>query len=178
MGRYDYNGDTYRLVVRMPTAIHELFIARIEDSILSQLKTIREGSGDAAAFARKVQPARSTEIFFPVENAPFSKQSKYEPDASFWHEDAKYPGVIVEVAYLQKRKRLFRLAENYLLDSDANVQVVVGLDIEYGKKGSRKAALSIWRTREFPTDDGPELRAVQVVADNVGQLVQHLLADA
>ncbi|PVH92418.1 hypothetical protein DM02DRAFT_733711 [Periconia macrospinosa] len=45
--------------------------------------------------------------------------------------------------------------------------VVVGLNIEYGKKGSRKAALSIWRTREFPTDDGPELRAVQVVAGKV-----------
>jgi len=113
-------------------AIHELFIARIEDNILSQLKTIREGLGDAAAFARKVQPARSTEIFFPVENAPFSKQSKYEPDASFWHEDAKYPGVIIEVAYSQKRKRLYRLAENYLPDSEASVQIVlVSILVQY-----------------------------------------------
>lgn len=155
----------------MPTAIHELFIARVEDDILSQLKIIREGSGDAATFARKVQPARSTEIFFPVENAPATEQSKHEPDASFWHQDAKYPGVIIEVAYSQKRRRLGRLAENYLLDSDASVQAVVGLDIEYGKKGSCKAAVSIWRTHEFATDDGPELRAVQVIADKVGHIM-------
>lgn len=57
------------------------------------------------------------------------------------------------------------------------MQVVVGLDIEYGKKGSRKAALSIWRIRELLTDDGPELRADQVVADKVGHIVYRSLAD-
>ena len=151
----------------MPTAIHELFIARVEDAIYSQLKLIREGSSSAAIFAQKVHPARSTEIFFPVDDAPPSIKSKYEPDASFWHDDAQYPGVIIEVAYSQKRKRLCRLAEEYLLDSDASVQVVVGLDIEYGKKGSRKATLSVWRTRVFTTSDGDELRVVQEVEDEV-----------
>jgi hypothetical protein len=34
----------------------------------------------------------------------------------------------------------------FLLDLNASVQVVAGLDIEYGKKGSRKATLSVWRT--------------------------------
>ena len=128
----------------MPTAIHELFIARVEDDILSQLKIIREGSDDAATFARKVQPARSTEIFFPVENAPATKQSKHEPDASFWHQDAKYPGVIIEVAYSQKKSCLGRLAENWILDSDASVQAVVCVHIEYGNKELRKATLSVW----------------------------------
>ncbi|KAF2844319.1 hypothetical protein T440DRAFT_523590 [Plenodomus tracheiphilus IPT5] len=91
-------------------------------------------------------------------------KSKYEPDASFRHEDAQYPGVIIEVAYSQKKTRLGRLAENYLLDSDANVRVVVGLDIAYSKK-SRKATLSVWRPQLFDTPDGPELRAVVVVVD-------------
>jgi len=87
----------------MPTAIHELFIARVEDAIFSQLKSIRERSDDAADFAQKVYPARSTEIYFPVDNAPPGTRSKREPDTSFWHDDAKYPGVIIEVAYSQKR---------------------------------------------------------------------------
>ena len=60
-----------------------------------------------------------------------------------------------------------RLAEEYLLDSDASVQVVVGLDIEYGRKGSRKATLSVWRTHVFHTADGDELRVVQEIADKV-----------
>jgi len=88
-----------------------------------------------------VHLARSTEIYFLVDGTPPSIKSKHEPNASFWHGDAQYPGVIVEVAYLQKM--LDRLAEDYLLDSDASVQVVVGLDIEYGKKGSRKATWSV-----------------------------------
>lgn len=147
----------------MPTAIHELFIARVEDAIFSQLKSIREGTDDAAAFAHKVSPARSTEIYLPVDDAATGTKSKYEPDTSFWHDDAKYPGVILEVAYSQKRKRLGRLAEDYLLDSNASVQAVVGLDIEYGKKKSRKATLSVWRTRI----DGNELRVVEEVAAQV-----------
>jgi hypothetical protein len=133
-------------VVRMPTAVHELFIARVEDTIHSQLKRIREESNSAAIFAKKVHLARSTEIYFPVDDGPPSVKSKQEPDTSFWHDDAQYPGVIIEVAYSQKRKRLTRLAGDYLLDSDTNVRVVVSLDIEYGKKGSHMATLSVWRS--------------------------------
>jgi hypothetical protein len=62
---------------------------------------------------------------------------------------------------------LSRLAEDYLLDSDASVQVVVGLDIEYGKKGSRKATLSVWRTHVIHSGDMDELGAVQAIADEV-----------
>ncbi|ORY12467.1 hypothetical protein BCR34DRAFT_563855 [Clohesyomyces aquaticus] len=163
--RYDYNGDKNQLFVRMPTAVHELFIARVEDTIFSQLKSICEGSSNAAAFAQKVQPARSTEIYFPVDDAPPGTRSKHEPDASFWHTDARYPGVIIEVAYSQKKNRLSRLAEDYLLDSNASVQAVVGLDIEYGKQGSRKATLLVWRTLVVNTVDGDELRVVQEIAD-------------
>ncbi|KAI2479408.1 hypothetical protein Ptr902_08673 [Pyrenophora tritici-repentis] len=160
--RYDYDEDQCRLVVRMPTETHELFIDAVEDDIRSQLKKIRNGSGKQAEFAQKVRPARSTEIRF--DTSALSSKSKYEPDASFKHKDAQYPGVIIEVAYSQKKKRLVRLAENYVLDSDANVRVVVGLDIAYGKE-SRKATLSLWRPQLFDTPDGPELRAVDMVVD-------------
>jgi hypothetical protein len=151
----------------MPSEVHELFIDQVEDAIRSQLKAIRDGSGRKAQFAQKVRPARSTEI--QIASASSSK-SKYEPDASFWHDDAQYPGVIIEVAYSQKKTRLGRLAENYILDSDASVRAVVGLDIEYGKKGSRKATISIWRPQLLDTVDGSELRAVQEVEDQVGQI--------
>src|SRR5436305_7086969 len=97
-----------------------MFIAGVEDAIYTQLKAIRDRPDGAALFAQKVRPARSTEIHFPVDGAPHSTNSKHEPDASFWHDDAQYPGVIIEVAYSQKRKRLDRLAEDYLLDSDAS----------------------------------------------------------
>lgn len=168
MNRYDHFGESRRLVVRRPTGVHELFIDAVEDAIRNQLKEIRNGSGTAATFAQKVRPARSTEIYFPVEDIPHSPKSKHEPDASFWHDDAQYPGVIIEVACSQKRKRMARLAEDYLLDSNASVQVVIGLDIGYGKEGgSRKATLSVRRSKVFRTAAAEELRVVQEVIDEV-----------
>lgn len=52
--RYDYVADTHLFVVRMPTAVHEQFIAHVRDAILSRLKSIRERSDVTAAFAQKV----------------------------------------------------------------------------------------------------------------------------
>jgi hypothetical protein len=164
---YDYFARSNRLVVRMPTGIHGLLIASVDVSLSSQLEVICNGSDKAALFAQKVRLALSTVIYFPVDDAPPSTKSKHEPDASFWHDDAEYPGVIIEVSYSHKRKRLNRLAETYLLDSDASVQVVVGLDVEYGKKASREATLSVWRSRVFHTTDGDELGVVQEISDQV-----------
>jgi hypothetical protein len=66
----------------MPTAVHALFIACVEDAIFRQLKSIRGGLDDAAAFAQKLYPARSTEMYFPIENKPTATKSKHELDAS------------------------------------------------------------------------------------------------
>lgn len=151
----------------MPTGLHEVFIDGVEDVIRSQLKAIRNGSDKAACFAQNVHPARSTTIYFPVDGTVSGRKSKYEPDASFWHKDARYPGLIIEVAYSQKRKRLGRLAEDYLLDSNASVQVVVGLNVEYGGKESRKATVSVWRTHVVNTTNGDELRVFQETEDEV-----------
>ena len=144
-----------------------MFMAGVEDAINNQLRLIREGSSRAATFAQKVRPAASSYIYLPVEDAPSGAKSKHEPDASFLHEDALYPGVIIEVSYSQKRKKLGRLAEDYLLDSEASVQVVVGLDIEYGREASRKATLSVWRAHLAQTADGDEWSVVQEIADEV-----------
>jgi hypothetical protein len=147
----------------MPSAVHELFLEGVEDEIRNQLRVIRSGFDRKAQFAQKVRPTRSTEIRFPAGASP--SKSKYEPDASFKHKDAEYPGVIIEVAYSQKKKRLAQLADNYLMDSDTSIRAVVCLDIEYGKDESRRATLSIWRPQLFDVDGRRGWRAVEVVAD-------------
>ncbi len=45
------------------------------------------------------------------------------------------------MSYLQKRKDLERLIDDYILRSDSNIQVVIGLDIKY--KTSKKVTLSV-----------------------------------
>lgn len=152
----------------MPTYIHEFFMKEVELAIWRQLEAIGAGSGNAALFARKVRLGGSARIYLPFDGDRTTR-SQHEPDATFWHRDATYPGIIIEVSYSQKRKDLSRLAETYLLDSDNNVRAVVGLDIEYGSTAlpSRKATLSVWRTHVFHTAEGRELRVVQQIADEV-----------
>jgi len=55
----------------------------------------------------------------------------------------KIPGVVLEVAY-SNQQELDLIAEDYLLKSRGNIQVAVGLDIDYGKE-ARKAIVLIWR---------------------------------
>ena len=65
-----------------------------------------------------------------------------------------------------------RLAEDYLLDLDVSMRVVVGLDIEYGRKWSRKVTLSVWRTHVFHTADRDKLKVVQEVMDEVYSILK------
>ena len=52
------------------------------------------------------------------------------------------------------------------------MRVVVGLDIEYGRKWSRKVTLSVWRTHVFHTADRDKLKVVQEVMDEVYSILK------
>jgi len=76
--------------------------------------------------------------------------------------------VIIEVSYSQKRKDLSKLASDYILESEASVQLVIGLDLEYGSS-SKEAALFMWRPRWVTSErDGNE----ELVAEEVLQEVR------
>jgi hypothetical protein len=58
------------------------------------------------------------------------------------------------------------LAEDYILGSDGNIRVVIGLDIEY--KQSKKATISVWRPQYVEHRDGREdLVSMQTVLNQV-----------
>ncbi|KAH0565679.1 hypothetical protein GP486_000919 [Trichoglossum hirsutum] len=170
----------------MPTGIHKYLIAGIEDSLLSQLKVIRIGSDTAALFAQKLRSARFTTINFPIDDTPPTTMSKHELDASFRHADAKYPGVIIEVSYSQKRKRLDRLAEEYLLDSDASAFcddqgnptdnpglrlrlsdfTHKGLTEDIVRDGDREILLSTQQLCQYLTDGEDQVRRWEMLSKN------------
>lgn len=94
---------------------------------------------------------------------------QHEPDEVFEHIDAQHPGVVIEVSFTQKKKDLARLADSYILGSEENIYVVVGLDIEYktsSKDQSRRATISLWRPKHNVTGRAEmELVAEQSVTD-------------
>jgi hypothetical protein len=177
----------------MPTIIHESFTRRVDAAIQAQLDTFANHDNPAAEFARSIIPTGSLRLRFHEEDKEDGEGdgeggegegeeeeptdlkfriplSQHEPDISFKHKDAKWPSVVIEVSYSQKRKDLWRLADDYIIGSDGNIKAVVGLDIEY--RGPQTASLSIWRPQVKVSDeDGQkELIATQTEVDKVSQM--------
>ncbi|KAF2118101.1 hypothetical protein BDV96DRAFT_569234 [Lophiotrema nucula] len=171
--RYDFDGDRNQLILRMPTAIHERFVTLVKQDIDAQLKSLATSTTleeSVTHFAQRVCNLGSADIKFP--NDTSQKPPQNSPDGTYYYRDAKWPGVILEVSYSEKRKDLEKLADRYILLSKANVRVVVGLDIEYQhpkqkktKAGSRDAVLSVWRPEIIQNEGKMQLIAAQKIKD-------------
>lgn len=142
----------------MPTVLHEKFIASIVEEIQTRLGSVE---GESANFAKKISSRGSASIKFTDQD-----YGRHDPDAQFQHSKAQYPGVVIEVSYSQKRRDLERLADDYILGSDSDIRVVVGLDIEY--KADKKATLSVWRPNIVTNKAGEkELITQQILRNQV-----------
>ena len=145
----------------MPTKLHEWVISSVVKELQCQLRELGGGQNPSSAFARAVDSRGSPTLTFPDPG-----YGRHGPDAQFRHLDVPYPGVVIEVSYAQKRKDLAIIAEDYILGSDGDICVVIGLDIEYHR--SKKATLPVWRSDIVQNEAGKgELVAEQTVVDQV-----------
>jgi hypothetical protein len=161
--RSDYFPSASLFVLRMPSRLHEQLGREISGDIERQLLSIANGTGPAAQFAQNIKPTGSLTLTFDD-----PQYGKHEPDASFTHSDAQYPGVVIEISYSQKRKDLRRLADDYILGSDGSIHAVVGVDVEYRHKS---ATLSIWQPRIQVNHSGEkELVAYRTLSNQVCSL--------
>lgn len=157
--RSDYFPSTQRFVIRMKSYLHEDFIHSVTNDIGRQLERLGEGQSPSARFARSIRRGTSTIEALDPEYGP------HTPDCFFKVQRTQIPGVVLEISYSQKRKDLPILADEYILGSNENVRVVIGLDLEY--KG-KEAALSIWRpVVEVDANGKKFLKVEQVVTNQV-----------
>ena len=147
----------------MATATHEIFLRLVNMCIMAQIQKISDGQGKVSSFARDVRDLGHIQYSYPKRDGLPGEESKHCPDAQFAYRLARYPGVIMEVSYSQKRKDLKRLANTYLGDSSFSVQAVVAFDIEYGSKASNMATLSVWRVL---TDQAASKATITPTVDN------------
>lgn len=148
----------------MPTGVHEIFTYQVDKEIERQLQHLctNKSRPDIAALARSIQGCASTDIFM-LGNFD---QARHSPDSSFQCIYAKFPALVIETSYSQKRKDLSRLADDYILGSHGNIKLVLGLDIEY--RNSKTATVSVWEYEEGIEEDGvPHVGVKKIVDDKV-----------
>lgn len=164
--RYDYDPCYSRLSIRMPSPLHETLCAELVWEMSSQLRVLQRGDGPSAGFAKEIKHFASSRIDLPQDaikgEVVFSRR---EPDASFGHCQARYPGVVIEICYSQKSRQIRRLADDYILSTDGSINAVVCLDVDY--KGSKKATISVWRPAYQTKDGAMEFRSTCVMKEQV-----------
>jgi hypothetical protein len=156
----------------MPTPIHESFSAQVSDATRRQLDSIAQGAGRAAEFAAHISSVRSGRIQlreFDPDDPVLKLSQPYiqrEPDEQFQHVDAKYPGVVYEIACSQSGQDLDKAAWDYIPHSNGDIKVVVGFQLGYGK--GKEARVSLWRPRYWKGDNEPlETLDVETIVDHV-----------
>jgi hypothetical protein len=91
-------------------------------------------------------------IWFEADSERGTGRLKHTLDTTFFDENAKMPGVILEISYSQNRKDVRRLADWCSVASNGDVRVVLGFDIEYNQKDakdvSKEAVFTVWRPEE------------------------------
>lgn len=189
--RYDWEapasereGARGRLVLRMPSAVHERFNESVKQllwtgiaGLAGRFEERKQGEDDEgktiAAELRKIVSGGSTTLKMHVPKLENSSQEsagsgegeervvRRSPDASFIHPASDMPSLVVEVSYSQQQRDLPRLAESYIIDSQHRVRCVVGLDIPYAgtrrTKGDQSATVSVWRAATETDEEGEEV---------------------
>jgi hypothetical protein len=148
------------------TQLHQVFCGEVIQEMWGRLQVFEDTKGQSKAFAQKVHLIGSPGLRLQDDNNGQAIIIR-SPDIAFRHDDAHWPGVIIEVSYPQKRKDLPRLADDYILRTDGNVRVVIGLDIDYETK---KGSISMWRPDFVKNKQGQlDLVATQTLYNKVNK---------
>lgn len=166
--RYDYDSKHGILVSRMPSNLHASFISSVSSEIMMRLRDIgRGGDPVSMAFAKDIHSAGCAWIdLVGTEEEDGKPKLRRSPDQWFRHRKAHWAGVIVELSYPEKRRAVPHLADDYILDTDGNVRIVVGFDLDTVTK---KATISTWRPliKKSGNSEPDELEATLVIDNEV-----------
>lgn len=128
---------------------------------------VRNGDPASRIFAREILGMGSSNIdLLGTETQEGKPKMRRDPDYSFQHREARWAGVVLELCYPLKRRALPHLADDYLLETDGNIRILVGIDLDtYTKKGT----ISTWQPLFKKDDRGVivELEAALVIDEEV-----------
>lgn len=148
----------------MASSEHESLLTRSVKGIHRQLDQLTHIGGSVGAFAEMIQETRSIRVYL-------DNHSYLVPDTSFSHDEAKAPGVVIEVANFQPEANAAAKAKRYLLETKGNVRVAIVLNLAYDKNNaessSTAASLTMFRVRFITQNGTPGVEVEEVARDEV-----------
>ncbi|OAA34769.1 hypothetical protein NOR_08281 [Metarhizium rileyi] len=152
--RFDYEPRRNRLTIRMPSPIHSYVASFFQQEVSTELNNaLTNCTNEAKSIAKKIISVQDCRVYLK-ETGDDNGPTKREPDIQFQYSDTTYPSVIGEVSYSKDGKHLRALAQDYILYSDGEVKLVIGLDLNYRNEPS---TVSLWRPKFTEIEDGLEL---------------------
>lgn len=168
---WDYDPSASLIRFRMPTPVHEFFAVSVANEICEHLRQIASNKNAAGEFASRIANGGSSRMILKDGGSEDTKLPVYpqrEPDAQFQHPDALYPGVVLEISYAQRGSDLKKLARDYIMHSNGNIRVVIGIDINYGD--TEESTLSLWRP-SYIKEEGEELDTLEMIQEIKNQVI-------
>ncbi|OTB17508.1 hypothetical protein K445DRAFT_278280 [Daldinia sp. EC12] len=163
--RFDYEPRRNCLTIRMPSPTHSYAVSLFQQEVLTELNNVLTNYTDETkSIAKKIISVQDCRIYLKETGDNYGP-IKREPDIQFQYSDTTYPSVIGEVSYSQDGKDLKRLAQDYILYSDGDVKLVIGLDFNYRAEPS---TVSLWRPEFTEIEGGLELGISEEVKQLVG----------
>ncbi|TVY73708.1 hypothetical protein Focb16_v005910 [Fusarium oxysporum f. sp. cubense] len=167
--KFDFEPRPGHIVLRMPSPTHDAFVWSIASAIFDEISSIGRRDEAVLGFTSKILSPGSSRILLDldddeaeaVEVNKVQAQMRRQPDAQYQHKDAALPGVVIEVSYTQDRRRLPKIAKEYIHHSDGDIKVVVCIDINSGSEST----ISLWKARFTPEEgsDAVTMHIEQVV---------------
>ncbi|PCD21337.1 hypothetical protein AU210_016303 [Fusarium oxysporum f. sp. radicis-cucumerinum] len=183
---FDYEPRRGCLAIRMPSPTHDFFAIEFRDEVYKELDRIATSrTDDIKDVIRELKSAISSRVFLremdeqvqPDEENEADDEKEYsnkkeddykkyaikrEPDIQFQYPKTVYPGFVAEVSWAQSSKDFRRLAQDYILYSNADVKLFIGFDLGYDGGPS---TVSTWRPKFINDGDGEDLVTVQHIQD-------------
>ncbi|CZS92799.1 uncharacterized protein RCO7_10194 [Rhynchosporium graminicola] len=172
--RWEYNPLNTTLSLQpMPTVLHDHFADQLAETTVTQLKNIALTSDNTehSTFAAQISTLGSGTLLLREHGLDSDREEidsadihiTKQPDKSFHHPEAVYPGVVYEVAVTQGFKSLKRKAWTYIQSSGANIKRVVGFEL--GNRGGKEARVSMWKPLYITDEVGDDVLTVETVID-------------
>lgn len=120
----------------MPSLAHDLCANMLTSSILSKLRDLC-ASPEERQFVSRIANRGSADV------KALNTSDIHQPDSFIIHYRVPQHGLVVEISYSQKRKKLQELAEFYIRQSVLEIQMLIALDFDYGR--TEKVTLLTWR---------------------------------